>query len=216
MPHIHSNSSKPAIAALVLVLASLALAACGGSSSTTTTTTTSASSSASSTTSTTGKAPGAGAGRFSALRECLQKNGVTLPKFTPGKRPSPGSGGFPGRGGAPALPKGMTKAQYEAVLKKCGGDVNGGAFFGGRGGRFNSPAVKQALAKFATCMRENGVNVPAPNTSGKGPIFNSKSLNTKSPAFAAAEAKCRSDLQGAFRVRPGGAGAPPGTPPTSG
>ena len=214
MPQIISirrrrRHTPAAAAVLLLVLASLVLAACGGSSGSTTST-----ANASATTSTRAGAAGALAGRFSALRECLQKNGITLPKRTPGQRPSPGSGGFLGGGGA-ALPKGVTQAQYEAAVKKCGGDVNGGAFFRGGAGRFDSPAVTQALAKFAACMRENGVNVPTPNTSGKGPIFNTKGLNTSSAAFKAAETKCSSDLRGAFRVRPGAAGAP-GAPSTVG
>jgi hypothetical protein len=104
------------------------------------------------------------------------------------------------------LPKGVTRAQYEAALKKCGGNA-----FAGRGGRrFNSPVFKAALAKFASCMRENGVNIPAPNTSGTGPVFSSKGLNTSSPKFQAAEVKCRSDLSAAFRRGAGTGGkAPP-------
>jgi hypothetical protein len=133
-----------------------------------------------------------------------------LPRRTPGTRPRGGTGGFLGGGAARALPKGVTRAQYEAAIKKCGGGAGG---FAGGGPRFNSAAGKQALAKFATCMHENGVNVPAPNTSGKGPIFNTKGLNTGSASFKAAETKCASDLRGAFGARPGGAGTPAGAPP---
>jgi hypothetical protein len=196
-----------AAAVLLVVLASLVLAACGGSSKSPSSTSTSASA----TTSTTGGAPGAFRGRFTALRECLQKNGITLPKRTPGKRPSPGTGGFPSGSSGPALPKGVSKAQYEAAVKKCGGFSRGG--FAGGGG-FNSPATKQALAKFATCMREHGVNVPAPNASGKGPIFNTKGLNSNSTKFRAAETKCSGDLRGAFRARPG-TDRPPGSSPSA-
>jgi hypothetical protein len=134
------------------------------------------------------------------VRECLQKNGITLPKRTPGQRPP---GGF--LGGATGLPGGVTPAQLRAALKKCG------AFHGGFGGgrrRFNSPVYRQALAKFATCMRENGVNVPEPNTSGGGPIFDTKGLSTNSPQFRAAEAKCRVDLR--LALRPGAAGGASG------
>ena len=62
-------------------------------------------------------------------------------------------------------------------------------------------------------MRENGVNLPAPNTSGKGPVFNTKGINTSSTAFKSAESKCRSDLGAAA-----GGGGPPsgGGPPPSG
>jgi hypothetical protein len=210
MPQITRTSSRPVLAVLMLALASVALAACGGSSKSSSTTTATASAS----TSTAGGTKGA-QGRFTELRECLQKNGVTLPKFNPGKRPSPGSGGFlggSGGAGGPQLPKGMSRAQYEAVLKKCGGDFGRGGGFRGLGSRFSSPAVKEGLDKFATCMRQNGVNVPSPNTSGKGPVFNTKGLNTSSATFREAESKCRSDLQGAFRARPGGVAAPGGTP----
>jgi hypothetical protein len=110
-----------------------------------------------------------------------------------------------GGSGAGQLPKGTTRAQYAAALKKCGGN----AFAGGTSRRFNSPAFKAALAKFATCMRENGVNIPAPNTSGKGPIFATKGLNPSSPQFKAAEVKC----SGALR---GGAGGARGGPPPAG
>jgi hypothetical protein len=234
MSRIDSIRRKPrpaAAAVLVLLLACLGLAACGGSSSSSsgTTATTSASTG-------TG-AKGANAGRFAAVRECLQKNGITLPKRTPGqKRPNGGAGGFLGGGGAaggagsaggPQLPKGVTRAQYEAALKKCGA----GKFSGrsGGGARFKSPAFQAALAKFATCMRENGVNVPAPNTSGNGPVFDTKGIDTTSAKFKAAEAKCQSDLSGAFRrgqgaggsaTGGGGAGgdeaAPGAAPPSSG
>jgi hypothetical protein len=186
---------------LLIMLASLALAACGGSSTNSSTGTTT---SAKTTPSSTGKAPGATGGRFAALRECLQKNGITLPKFTPGQRATPGTRHS-------FLPKGVSKAQYEAAIKKCGGP----GFFAGGKSRFNTPAFKQALAKFSACMHENGVDIPKANTSGTGPIFNSKGLDTASPKFKAAEVKCRSDLSGALRGAPG-AHAAPGSSPTAG
>ena len=191
-----------ATAVLLIVLASLALTACGSSSTNSSPTSTTAS--IPTKPSSTGKALGAPGGRFAALRECLQKNGITLPKFTPGKPQSPGTRHS-------FLPKGVTKAQYEAAIKKCGGP----AIFAGGRNRFNSPAFKQALTKFAACMHENGVAVPNANTSGNGPIFNSKGLNTSSAKFKAAEAKCRPDLSGALRGAPGDRGAP-GTAPTTG
>ncbi|MGD0455603.1 MAG: hypothetical protein ABSB69_18615 [Solirubrobacteraceae bacterium] len=209
MPHIHSKSSRPATAALVLVLASLVLAACGGSSSTTKTTT--AATSASATTPTTGTTSKGRfpAGRFLALRECLKKNGITLPSRTPGQAPSPGAGGLLGGANGPALPKGVTKAQYEAVLKKCGGGLRRGGF-GGVKSRLSTPEAKKALAKFAACMRENGIKIGEPNTSGKGAIFNTKGINTTTAQFATAETKCRSNLRGAFGARPGaGSGESP-------
>ena len=126
---------------------------------------------------------------------------------------SGGAGGFLGGGGAGGAlgrncPKGVTRAQYEAAMKKCGG----GNFGHGGAARFKSPAFKAALAKFATCMRQNGVNVPAPNTSGNGPVFDTKGIDTSSSQFKAAEAKCQSDLSSAFRRGPGAGGGAGGLP----
>jgi hypothetical protein len=185
MPRIDSKTRRTAGAALVVLLASLALAACGSSSST-----------ASNTTSTqAGPASGnraAFAGRFKALRECLQKNGVTLPNRTPGQG---AGGGARGLLGAPAgsPPAGVSKSTYEAALKKCGGSAPG---------RANSPAFKQAATKFAACMSENGVKLPAPNTSGTGPVFNTRGLDTTSATFKAAQSKCSSLLRGSVPGAP--------------
>lgn len=232
MPHANIRNRKPAVAAVVvLLLACLGVAACGSSSSNTTSSSANAAStgSASSTsstgsTSTTPGAPGGarGSARFAALRECLQKNGVALPKRTPGSRPSggfvPGAGA--GAGGGPQLPSGVTRAQYEAALKKCGG--GSGHFFrrGGAAGRLNNPVFKTALTKYGDCLRQNGINLPPANTSGNGPIFNTKGINTASSQFKAASVKCRSVLTGAFKRppgAPGAAGAPPaGGPPAGG
>ena len=205
MPQISSSRRRFAIAvAPSLVLASLLLAACGSSSTSSTSTSTAANSAAAPPGGTTGR----GGGRFTAIRECLQKDGITLPKRKPGQR---GSGGFLGGAGA-ALPAGVSRAKYLEDIKKCGG-----ASFGAGGGRFQTPAFKAALTKFAACMRENGVNVPAPNSSGKGPIFSTKGLNTASATFKTAETKCMADLRGVFLRRGSPSGGPPaGAPPGAG
>jgi hypothetical protein len=213
MPHVKTKRTEStATVAVVLVLASLLLAACGSSSTSSSSTSTTAGASASTSTpttpSTTARAKAPGAGRFTALRECLQKNGITLPKRTPGQQRPPGAGGFlGGAGGGTELPKGMTRTQYQAALKKCGA-----AAFAGRSGRASNPVFRQALAKFVACMRENGIKLPEPNTSGKGPVFNTSAVNTTGTKFKAAEAKCAASLRGAFRGAPG-AGARPGAAP---
>jgi hypothetical protein len=233
----HTGHTRMRAVALltVLVLACLGLTACGGSSGSSTNASatgsaatsasgasTSGGSSAQSTnggsSAAQGTAPGAGRQRFSAIRECLQKNGVKLPERTPGSSGPAGGqgapGGFPGAG---ALPKGVTRAQFEAALKKCGGG-NFGARSGRPGAGFrrvNSPVFIQALAKYAACLRQNGIDIPAPNTSGKGPIFSTKGINTASPQFKAATMKCRASLVGAFRSqRASGGAAGTSIPPT--
>lgn len=211
MPHIHSKSSRPVTAVLVLVFASLALAACGGSSSTPSTSA-STTTSASATTPTTGGRPGAAGGGFAALRECLKKAGIALPTRKPGQ--VPGAGGFFGAGGASALPKGETRAQHEAAIKKCGGFPRGGFAHGGLragAGGYNTAAGKRALEKFAACMRSNGVNLPEPNTSGKGSVFNG--VNTTSAKFKQGAIKCHTALLGIFRAPPHAGGTSPGAAP---
>jgi len=154
-------------------------------------------------------AAGPGAERFSKVRECLQKQGITLPKLRPGGGPYGGPRGiFRSGAGGPVLPKGMTRAQFEAAVKKCGGGDFGRARFFGDAARLNDPAYRQALGKFAACLRKNGVNVPEPNTSGNGPIFDTKGINTASSQFKTAEMKCASVLRSALRPGPV-AGKPP-------
>lgn len=225
MPKINEFSRRPVVGVMaILTLASLGLTACGGSSGSTssranaaaTSATGASTSTAGSTTTTgtptTGTSTGgtstsgpsqqhngtqrAGLGRFAAMRACLRRNGVTLP------RPTSGPGGTI-RGFQ--LPKGVTTAQYQAALRKCGGFLGAGP-----GARATAnPVFRQALVKYATCLRQNGVNIPAPNTSGKGPIFGPKGLNPSSPRFRAAAMKCRSVLATAFR-RPQGGGTTTG------
>jgi hypothetical protein len=201
--HDQAKRTKTAAALFALVLASLLLAACGSSSK-----------GASGTTSATTARTGTNSSRFAALRECMQKAGVALPKRS-GKQGRPPSGGaFPLGGGASGLPKGVTRSKFQAALRECGaGALRGrGGFAGGPSRRLSSPSFKKALAKFATCMRENGVHVPTPNTSGKGPIFDTNGLNVNSSAFKAAQKKCSSLLRVAT---PGGAGGgSPGAPPS--
>lgn len=213
MPNAKTRSRKPAVAAVVVILlACLGLAACGSSSSSTTSSSANAASTGSASgtsstgsTSTTPGAPGSGRGsaRFAAMRECLQKNGITLPTRTPGSRPGGGFAPGAGAGGGPRLPSGVTRAQYEAALKKCGGG-SGHFFRSGTAGRLNNPVFKAALAKYGNCLRQNGINLPAANTSGNGPIFDTKGINTASSQFKSASVKCRSTLTSAFR-RPAGA-----------
>jgi hypothetical protein len=205
MPQLSDRRKRTptAVAVVLLALASVLLAACGGSSNSSSSTTSTSAAATTPTTSVPGKPGAADPGRFLALRECLKKNGITLPQRKPGQ--GPGAGGF---GSGPTLPAGVSRAQYEAILKKCGGGfARGRGNLGKLGARLDTPEAKKALSKFAACMRENGIKIGEPNTSGKGSIFNTKGISTNTAAFAAAETKCRSDLRGAFGGSPGaGAG----------
>ena len=184
-----------ALAAVVL------LAACGSSGGASST---SASSSGKGT-STTGSA---GGGRFASLRTCMQKEGINLPapKGAPGQGGQGGPGAGGGRpGGFLKAPEGVSQAKFQEALKKCGAQN-----FAGRGSRnLSSPTARAALTSYATCMREHGVSLPAPNTSGKGPVFNTSGVNTSSTAFKSAQKACQGDLAGAFAA--GGGSPPPAT-----
>jgi hypothetical protein len=188
--------------ALCVLGACVALAACGSSGSSSTSARKSSSTSAN-------KAGAPNSSRFTALRSCLQKQGITLPSPPSGATRQPGGPGAGAPGGGASgfqLPKGVTQTQYQAALKKCGA----GNLPRGRAGAFNSASARAGLAKYAACLRQNGINVPAPNTSGKGPVFDTKGIDTSSSKFKAAEKKCQSELKGIF---PGGA---PGSAPPSG
>jgi len=187
-------------------VAAVVLTACGSSSK--------SSSSAATNSADTTKGSTSRSNQFASLRACLQKAGINLGSAPSGGQS--GSGGPPGAGGGFKLPEGVSQAKFQEALKKCGG----GFPAGGRPG-LNSATARAALTKYAACMRESGVNLPAPNTSGNGPVFNTKGINTSSAAFKSAQQKCQSNLKGAFgsggRPPSGGEGGPPsgaeGQPP---
>jgi hypothetical protein len=196
---------RPVIALLAIVLAALVLAACGGSSSSGSGTTNSADGTTNSANTTT--QGGSRSNRFASVRACLQKEGINLPAGGAGR---PAGGGPPSGGpGHFKLPEGVSRSKFQEAMKKCGG----GFFRRGRPS-FNNATTRAALTKYAECMRANGVNLPAPNTNGKGPVFNTKGINTSSATFKAARTKCQSDLKGAFGAgRPAGGGPPGGGSP---
>jgi hypothetical protein len=147
----------------------------------------------------------------------MKKQGITLPQRKPGQG---GPGGLLGggqAGGTPTLPAGVSRAQYEAALSKCASlRPRFGAGAGAGADRFKSPAFTAALTKFSACMRQNGINLPAPNTSGTGPVFNTQGINTTSTQFRAAEAKCASYLRAGFRAGGAAPGAAGGQGPAVG
>ncbi len=94
------------------------------------------------------------------------KQGITLPAPSAGNRPAGGRGGGGGRRRWIPAAGGSEPTQYQEALKKCGGGKRTPS-----SARFDSAAGKAALTKYVACMRENGVKLPTPNTSGKGPVF---------------------------------------------
>lgn len=119
---------------------------------------------------------------------CLKKQGITLPQRRPANRP-PGGGAGSGFFFGGGQPRGSSKVR--AALRKCGVNPQRRRFQVGA----NNPQFKQALDKFVTCMRKNGYDMPAPNTSGNGPVFDASKVNRNDPKFKAATSKCQADLQ---------------------
>jgi len=236
LTHSHSRAA-PLAGCVALTIACLAVTACGSSTTTGTSAVASSTASASESSSATGAAPDAGSAgnpaagtRGASLRTCLEKQGITLPQGAGGPAGAgggppagasgaggpPAGGGPPTGGGGPGggagLPAGVNASQFQAALKKCGGGT------GFARSSQSSAADRAALTKYASCMRSNGVKLPAPNVSGTGPVFDTTGLDTKSAAFKAASATCASDLRGTAFGRgagaassTGGSTSPPGT-----
>jgi hypothetical protein len=175
------------------LLATLALAGCGGA--------------AASRPATTATTTAAGAARTrpnrTQLAACLRKQGVQLPQRprNGGGQSRRGAGGgllFGGGGGGGF--GGANRTKLQAALRACG--VQPGQFRGRGRSNPTSPAYRQALARFVSCVRRNGYDLPAPNTTGRGPVFDPTKVNRNDPKFVAASRKCESLLP----QRPG---APP-------
>jgi hypothetical protein len=159
-----------ALAALALAAAALALAACGGSSGTSSSSTT-GSSAAGSTAATSSTAT-----QPARLRACLKRLGINVPSSVSTISDLVGN-----------PPKGVSRAQLVAAVQGCGGIGSGLAAVKPRASR---SAYTQAFVRFVSCMREQGVSLPAPNTSGKGPVIDLKGLDTTSAKYKAASGKC--------------------------
>ena len=168
-----------------VMLVALAVVGCGSSSSTSSPSNASANASATS-----------ASGRRAAIEACLKKQGINLPQRPPGA-PRRGGRGLFGGGGAGG-PNNPNAQKIRQALQKCG--IN----FPFRGRRFNSPAYRAAINKFVACVRRNGFNLPAPNLSGSGPVFDPSKVNRNDPKFVAAAKKCSSVLPRRGFGPPGG------------
>jgi hypothetical protein len=146
------------------------LAACGGSSSTSSSTATSASTATTTATSTTA------VDQPAQLRACLRKAGIQVSDAVSTVSDL-----------LAHPPKGVPQAQLVAAVKGCGGLSTGAT---ASKPRVSATVYKQAFVNFVACMREHGVNLPAPNTSGKGPIVDTKGLDTASASYKSAAEKC--------------------------
>jgi hypothetical protein len=160
------------------------LAGCGGSSSP---------SSAASATTTPTTTKGSSSAQQSAFRECLSKQGVTLPAGLgnggPGGNGAPPEGGPPA-GDTPGGPPGSLPAgggeKFQKALQACGNLAPAGG--NGFGGNRNPEALKA----YTSCLSDHGVAVPT-STSGSTPARPGGELGAlrSDPKFAAANKVCR-------------------------
>ncbi len=183
---------------VLLFVVLLAVAGCGSSSSG------SGSTQASATT-------GPGGTNRQAIADCLKKQGIDVPQRPSGAPPQGGGpgagGGFLFGGGPPGGGNGSGGRDFSkirAALQKCGINPQQGQR---RFNPQNSAQFRQALTKFVTCVRKNGYDMPDPNLSGNGPVFDSSKVDRNDPKFKKAATRCQSDL---LALRPQGRGAPPG------
>jgi hypothetical protein len=181
---------------LTAALVAVTLAACGSSSSTSSTSAAAPAASSGSGTS----AGGSASGSRATLVACLKAHGVTLPNRPAGtNRPPAGSGGqsgFFGGGGGGSGRRFANNPKLRAAFQACGG----GRGFGTGRRTFSHVAV----TKFVACVNQHGYSLPAPNYSGKGPIF--PASIAKNAKFQTAARACQADL------RPTGAPGPGGSP----
>ena len=202
----HSHTRRRSALAIAGALTAILLAACGSSSST---------SSSASASSSAAAATGAGLNR-TKLATCLKQHGVTLPARPAGaRRRAPGAGGYGGYGGgAPGVFGGggtgaggaraggpfANNPKFRAAFQACGG----GTFRGRR-----AAVSHAAVTKFAACVSQHGYKLPAPNFSGKGPVFPAKIATNKK--FQAASRACASLLRPAAPAAGSGSGTTSGS-----
>jgi hypothetical protein len=109
---------------------------------------------------------------------------------------SPSTSSSSSSGGASAAKARSQIAERLRQSKASAGHMPAGRT---RGFTAQQTAFRHALGNFAGCLRQQGVKIPQPNTSGNGPILSTKGIDTSTPQYRAAVMKCRSVLIGAFR-----------------
>lgn len=188
------------VAGVLAIVAALAVAGCGGSSS-------SSSSNQESSTGISSEAAGKTPGGFEIseeTRSCLKEQGVELPE--PGQGGELPEGGEPPPGQAPEGGEppsfggagGTQGKKMQEAFKECGVEVpEGGQGKPGGAPNTNSAAFRKSLKKYVACVRENGYDLPEPNLSGNGAVFDESEVDQEDPEFKAASEKCQTLLRGA-------------------
>jgi hypothetical protein len=121
---------------------------------------------------------------------------------TPGGAPPAGAtnpGGTPPQGGSPPGPGGafgrdLTDAErkrMQAAFTACGArGMMGGPGQGRPGGAADGAPSAATLKRYVACVRRNGYDLPDPNTSGSGSVFDPGEVDRDDPAFVKASSAC--------------------------
>jgi hypothetical protein len=125
---------------------------------------------------------------ISRLDECLKKQGVSSFEAATHKEAAVGVGGVLGQGGM-RVPAGITRSQFEEALSKCG--MTGVQV---QGAPIVNPTFRRRILRLAACLRRDGFTIPAPNMSGKRPVFDTKHVDITSPGWHATIRKCRDGI----------------------
>lgn len=129
------------------------------------------------------------------LQECLREQGLDLPEGGPG-------GGGAGDGGQPDIDRDELQEAMEACAEfrdEAFGDIT----------EEDRQEMQDAFAKFAQCMRDEGIDVPEIQPGGGGPPGGGNQLDMDDPDVQTAIEQCQDELpQGG----PGGPGGGPGAP----
>lgn len=161
------------LAVVALFLVALVAAGCGGSSD--------------SSTSSTSGADAQDAARVK-FAQCLRENGVDIPD---------NAGQNPGSAGRALQDVDQTKLQ--AAMKACQKYQQAAV---GNISDEQQQELRDAFTKFASCMRQNGVDLPDMNPGG-GPPSGGQQINRDDPTTKAAMSACQDKLP---RGGPGGQG----------
>ncbi len=139
-------------------------------------------------------------GQTAELRDCLKQHGIELPEGAgPGGGQPPAGGQPPPDGEFPppgsgqngqGPPQGLDNSKMRKALQECGADAPRGGF-----GNRNSPEFKKSIRAYVSCVRRNGYDLPDPNLSGDGPVFDSDKVDQNDADFQKASQKCQDRLR---------------------
>jgi len=123
---------------------------------------------------------------ITSLADCLKRIGVPLDESASGHGNSTSIGGVLGQGGI-RVPHSVTSRAFEEALARCGqGDIQVA------GTPIKNLAFRKRLTELARCLRDSGFDIPEPNISGKGEVFDTSRVDISSPRWKTSLRRCRS------------------------